>query len=165
MKEFTHIFTNIAVIIGIVFVYLELNQNAEFAIGQAIGDSFTMGRDRGAGELGENAAPILAKAMVEPEALTLEERIVVHGHHAMVLDEITYLFHTWNSIFPITDWRIAPKNLIAVHLAYPYGRFWWRQVRDGVPIPEVRELVDEVLAARPDARIEFFDALAVEPTD
>lgn len=139
----------IAILIGLVFVVLELEQNREAMQAQLTNDGYQMLVQTQSSLLGESPVDVLAKACDAPDTLTTADFILLDRYYfQLVQTQVSRLQHLGSrgrAFYPPDYWKtmIGPWRAI---FSTSVGREWWRT---GKFEPEIRALGDEVLAHWP----------------
>ena len=76
-KEWLQISSNVAILIGIVFVYMEIQQNQTLTRAQLAAEGIVMRANRANSLLGESPEVVLTKACLQPDELTTTDKIVL----------------------------------------------------------------------------------------
>ena len=151
-KGWLQLSANLAILAGLVLVIFQLRQNAdllELQILKQDTDSYI------AGDLmmiGENYAVTWQKMIEEPENLSLAEFRAIESHlwaHDIVRWRNLYDLHS-SGLLDEFAWKRMVREDLEFELAHPYGRAWWKDLKDssdliGLP-QELVEFVDEGLA-------------------
>ena len=80
-RDWIQISTNIAVVIGLIVVIYEVNQTNIHKRAELGTVSFEMHLSRRAASLGDDPSPTLAKAMSDPEELSLSEKVFMDNYN------------------------------------------------------------------------------------
>ena len=143
-RDWFQIFTNLGVILGLIVLVYQINQSHQQAEAQMVVESIQTSFASYQLVVGENPAPVLAKARSKPAELTFEERVVLDAFNRSVLLDVAMRY--WMADIGIwnTDgaWRGLAVSHVNQNLAYPAGREWWSRNRDK-SLDGVRALVDE----------------------
>ena len=157
-RDWFQIASNTAVIVGLVVLIYEVrlsNFHAELEIQAANWDMWT---GRTVAVLGEAPSTVLAKAVDNPDELTLDELMVVDAFHQNALAEIWHNGYYDQLGVGVPEWQYNVRAVARETLGYPLGRKWWSLYR--VIVDEnVRDVVDQALEENPDYRVQHFRAL------
>ena len=150
--QYFQVATNLAVLLGVVLVVIQLRQNSELLelqIIKQVADTYTAAALE---TLPENFNDVFYKSIDSPEDLT--------GAELLALDRYLWgrLLTRWRGLYDLADlglledsaWR---RSIVedAGLLDYPYGRAWWNGIKNWeTTLPEeLVALVDEVLENSP----------------
>jgi len=148
-KGWLQVSANIAILAGVVLVIFQLRQNAnllEFQILKQDTDSYISGELM---MIGENYANTWQKMIEEPENLNLAELRAIESH--LWAHDI----YRWRNLYDLYKrglldedaWKRLVGDDLEYELAHPYGRAWWKSVKDSTDLPpELVEFIDDGLA-------------------
>ncbi len=158
-RDWFQLFTNIALVAGLVVVVYEVNRNNVHKRAELATVSFEMSLSRRSASLGDDPSPILAKAMSEPENLSLAELVFMDDYNNHVLLEMWHYSYMYEAgIYTDENWRITVDQIAKSHFGYPFGRKWWASRRTWVGDLSVRDVVDEALSNEPNFRVTMFES-------
>lgn len=134
---------SIAVLVGLVFVVLELRQSHEIAQMQQQTTTFGTYNAGVRSVMGENASASIAKSCTEPETLTVQDMIVLDTVYTTYLNRMRafLLSSEVASSITVTDWTRWQSNFRLI-FATEYGRYWWSHAQWE---PEVMEIGNKIL--------------------
>ena len=142
--------SGLAILTGLLFVVLELEQNREAMGAHLSNDGYQMLTQTQASLLGENPVQVLAKACDEPESLTTADFILLDRYYFQLvqtaISRLKHLGSRGSSFYPPDYWKtvVGPWRHI---FSTTVGREWWRT---SVFDQEIRALGDEVLSTWPE---------------
>ena len=82
--------TNLGVILGLVVLIYEVNQTNKHVAASLVDSSFQMGQAHYLAMLGEAPAEVVAKAHVDKESLSLEQRLVLDAYFQSLFIELEH---------------------------------------------------------------------------
>ncbi len=101
--------------------------------------------------VGENPSPVLAKACLNPDKLTPEDRLVLRSYFRAWLTVATRLRDVQRTGDFDFDWRVAARLIFEREIVpYDYGRHVLMESLDSMP--DVAEVAAEVVADDPSCR-------------
>ena len=155
-RDWLQVLTNFGVIFGLVALVYEIRQSEQHAIANIVDSGFHLTSANLNTIMGENPSVVFAKALTNPDELTIEDKMVLGAHHKQLLFEMElYATMADLGIYEGDDfWHQIVKS-IARGLAYPKGREFWTEHRDTAQ-PMIRDLVDEAINENPNALVERY---------
>lgn len=119
--------TGIAVVIGLVMVFVELRQAKSLSLAEITSQGYSEALADLRAVMGENPAPTIAKACYDPEAITPEEHLVLVAFYSSKIGQISRL-RVLEAVaeFGVPWETAAPQVLIGVLDNEP-GRVWFEQ--------------------------------------
>lgn len=144
-KEWLQILSNLAILIGLGFVYWEIQQNQDLTRVQLASDAMIMRGDRANSLMGESPELVLIKACVQPEELDASDKIILAQIFQSRLAEATRARNTAiQTDIGITyelSWAYAFRSM----LNYEYGKEYYDRLRVNLP-DDLIEIGDRELA-------------------
>jgi len=142
---------NLAVVVGLVLVMVQMRQNAALTRVQVINDYFNAYVGSETVFAGTDPTAIWAKSILEPENLTLAEMRALEIQTYSPLSRWIGLY--WMSEAGIADdevWKGQIRADTSFYFGTAYGRAWWAHFSDSINpsfMPQVvREEIDRELA-------------------
>ena len=132
------ILTLVAVGIGAALVVYELRQTQDLARVQLYSDGFGLALQNINTMIGEDSAPIITKACLEPEKLTTAEKGVLNFYYFRQIQTIGRIraISQISDVYPEGTWRNTPALDPIFRTAI--GRAWWHS-----SIPDSDEVLKE----------------------
>ncbi len=135
---------SLGILVGLILVALQMKQNSDLLAAQLAHAESDRYIAIETAAMGEDLPRAWAKALDEPQSLTLEEQIVVEG----------YMFSTierWRSLHRVSEqglssqaWEPIVREDTSYYLAHPYGRAWWETFTSDPSVDYPPELVSFV---------------------
>ena len=148
-RDWLQLFTNIAVVIGVIVLIFEIRQTHFLTRVELISERQNLYVGRLYQLMGDQPSTALSVAYKNPTALTDEQKIVVDSYLKSIvttLDGTAYMMEL--GVFDSnTGWQTndVPKE-IRQYLGFPYARDWWKSERvNGRYTPTTVELVDRAM--------------------
>ena len=139
---------NLAILVGLILVVLELNQNTEH-IRLLLMDQITARmKENNRALLGENPTTAIEKSIHEPESMTYAEFRIVDAYLINVVgvwEDRFFLFEA--GLAGASDWKQRIKEEVAFELGSRFAKNWWREGGRKFVEPEVAQFIDEALKA------------------
>lgn len=155
--------SNLAVIVGVVLVVIQLRQNADLLEFQILKQETDNYIESDIILVGTDYPRVFEKMLKAPQEITLAEARVIEaslwGHNLVRWRNLYDLFE--RGLLDESSWqRIVGEDLDYV-LAHPYGRAWWEESRTYALIPEeLTAFIDQRLSESPNnATREYHDKL------
>ena len=128
----THLLTllaNLGVILGIVFLVLEMRQTSAIATAQVRLDYSAGWRSVDESRQDESFAKILTKSMESPEDLSLTELIRLDAYYSGILDQLLSAQTTRTTGLVDGEFSEVANTIGSIYFSDAFARAWWRQVR------------------------------------
>ena len=147
----THLLTlaaNIGVIVGIVFLVLEIRQTSAIATAQVRLDYSAGWRSVDESRQDESFSEVITKSIENPEELSLSEVIQLDAYYTGILDQM--LSAQTARVTGLVDGPFSEvANMVgAIYFSDEFARSWWKQVRSDWSTPpgnEFQEIMDEAI--------------------
>ncbi len=119
--------TGIAVVIGLIMVFVELRQAKSLSLAELTSQGYSEALADLRTVMGENPAPTIAKACFAPEEITPDEHVVLVAFYSSKIAQISRL-RVLEAVaeFGVPWETAAPQVLIGV-LDNELGRIWFEQ--------------------------------------
>ncbi len=141
---------NLGVIVGIVFLALEMRQTSAIALAEARLTYSAVWRSVDESRQDESFSKVFTKSIVTPEQLSLNEVIRLDGYYTGVLDQLLTA-QTFRATGLVDSEFADVANIIgAVYFSNEFARSWWRQVRSDWTLAsdsEFQKIMDEAVIA------------------
>ena len=126
--------TGIAVVVGLVMVFVELRQAKSLSLAEITSQGYSEALADLRAVMGENPAPTIAKACYNPKAITPEEHLVLVAYYSSKIGQISRL-RVLEAVaeFGVPWETAAPQVLIGV-LDNDPGRIWFEQNLKNDPV-------------------------------
>ena len=119
--------TGIAVVIGLVMVFIELRQAKSLSLADITSEGYAEAIADFRAVMGENPAPILAKSCIDPDGLEPEEMVVLHAYFNSKIAQVSRLrVLEMVAEFGVPWQVVAQQQLNAVLVSEP-GKKWFEQ--------------------------------------
>ena len=117
--------TVIALVAGFAVVIWELQQGKDLAYAQILTDEITRFHDRSLALMGEDPRDALAKASLEPDALTEEDAVTLHGFYSTVtMNWVGIRLTAQVGGIDRIPWETTVKSQASTYMSSPTGRKW-----------------------------------------
>ena len=140
---------SLAVLVGLGLVVLELRQARAIAQSEMVSESFAIGAENVSAVMGESPARALARACLEPAALTPDELIVVsfyYSHRIALVRRFASITRA-TELYPDENWQLyARSNVLPEVFSSEVGRAWWRTHAPYKGDETLKAIGDELLA-------------------
>ena len=134
---------NLAVLIGLILVAIQIKQNTEITRAQVANDWFLADMQLELAMMGENPALAWTKAVYVPDELTQHDAAVLDRYFNYGLVQVQRLQRM--SELGLADNRWKDRiNYLKWHLGNNVGRRWWAHSKSAFP-PEFRATIDDLL--------------------
>ena len=150
LQHWVTVAANVGVLIGLIFLVLEMRQNSAIATAQARLDYATGWREVDGVRQDPEFAAILAKSFEEPENLSFTEVIQLDAYYWGVVDQMISAQVGAESGVRERPFQTAANEAAEMHFSNEFARAWWRQVRwhweDGGP-DDFRQTMEQAIEA------------------
>ncbi len=145
--DWPRILSNLAIILGLVLVWYELNQNQELSRAQAQMDDSAALQAFEHTLMGDNPAAAIVKARADPTQLSAEEKIIVDSY----VTSIFVRLESYEYVSVFVDWESAVTYDLRKSLNFEYARNWWEREKEyGADWrPRITEMVDDFYSQNP----------------
>ncbi len=138
---------NVGILAGLVFVYLQLEQNNEILKAEMLRSESQASIQMEQSLIGENGAQVWAKALQNPTDLTLAEQRILEAIIWSNVENWRHSYHLATAGFIEKEWQARIDTDAPYFLGNPYGRAWWQQFGGNNNLPvELRDYISETLA-------------------
>jgi hypothetical protein len=142
--------TGLALLIGLVLVFVELQQAKSLTLAQLTSDGYSDAMEEFRVLMGENPAPVIAKSCFKPEELTPDEYVVLTAFYNGRVAQISRLrVLELVADFGVPWQALAEQQLIGVLDTKP-GREWFQ--RNLYSDPDLRAVGEMVIESNPDCK-------------
>ena len=139
--------TGIALVIGLVLVFVELQQAKSLTLAQLTSDGYSEAMEEFRVLMGENPAPVIAKSCFAPDDLTPEEYVVLTAFYSGRIAQISRLrVLELVADFGVPWQALAEQQLVGILDTKP-GREWFQ--RNLHADPELSAVAEVVIASNP----------------
>jgi hypothetical protein len=139
---------NIGVIVGIVFLVLEMRQNSAIATAQVRLEYAAGWRSVDESRQDKSFSEVFAKSIENPEELFLNEVIQLDAYYSGILDQMLSAQIAWTAGLVAVPFAEVAKTVGAIYFSNEFARSWWTQVRSDWSYPpgdEFQEIMDEAI--------------------
>jgi len=121
--------TNVAVLIGLVLVIVELDQNTTLTRVNLVNESATAENETWITLMGEAPGNIIAMSIECPTELTFADYVVLDSYMYTALNNIYRKYElAKEGLFTASDWQAEVRNYVHWYLDYEFGRVYWERV-------------------------------------
>jgi hypothetical protein len=120
---------NLGVIVGIVFLVLEMRQNSAIASAQVRLDYAAGWRSVDESRQSESFAKVIVKSIESPEELSLIELVQLDAYYSGVLDQLLSAQIASTSGLRETPFADVAKSVGTIYFSNEFARSWWTQIR------------------------------------
>lgn len=141
---------NIGVIVGIVFLVIEMRQNSAIATAQVRLDYAAGWRSVDESRQDESFAEVFAKSIMKPEELSPNEVVQLDAYYSGVLDQM--MSAQTASAAGLREFSFAESaaSVGAIYFSNEFARSWWTQVKADWSVSidnEFQKVMDESITA------------------
>jgi hypothetical protein len=139
---------NIGVIVGIVFLVLEMRQNSAIATAQVRLEYAAGWRSVDESRQDESFSEVFTKSIENPEELSLNEVVQLDAYYSGILDQMLSAQTAWTAGLRDAPFAEVAKIVGAIYFSNEFARSWWTQVRSDWSSPpgnEFQEIMDEAI--------------------
>lgn len=144
VDDWLRIASNVAVLIGLILIYLEIQNNTFVTRAELIDSGYLQLNEIQRDLVDDGMASVWIKSMEAPTELTAAERVRLNDRFQRLL-----LLYTRERVFTSLDvyeeWQGIVRATASVFFGNPYGRAFWAVRRESVN-PEIAAAVDSILA-------------------
>ena len=160
LNQWLLLVSHLGILGGLILVGLQIRQDSEIARVQLFSDITSSRMEMAGATLGDNPAPVLAKALKEPDALTESELYVMDAYLIRGLNEVrrSLVLKRVGLDVGIT----APENTLAFYFGNEFAQRWWATfVASGEDVGNdvLRQIDGLVRATDPGFTTNVFDSL------
>jgi len=139
--------TNVAVVVGLVLVVLELNQNSELARLELVNDHNSMENELILATMESAPKEAIAKSIECPEKLDLSDYVVIDAYLYTGMNLVYRDYElAKEGFFTEKDWKSEVDNYAHWYLSGEFGTSYWNNVGRNYFDAEFVEYVESVLA-------------------
>ncbi len=147
MNQWLSIAANFGVIVGIIFLVLELQQNRDIATAQVRLDFAAGWRSIDETRQQENFANTLAVSIENPESLSLSEMIQLNAFYWGVIDQVLSAKEASEAGVRTSPFELTARQAAILFFSNDFAQKWWQQVNSLWPeTDELRKIMDEEIA-------------------
>ena len=162
-NNWLQIVANLGIVVGLLLVGVQLKQNSDLLRTQLLYEESDRAMQLEALLVGEDGAKVWAKAMEDPENLTLAEQRIMEAllwSYTEQLRSVRLLAEL--GLLDNTDWRLRVQNEAGFFYGSRYGSAWWKNFSGGNDPVLPKDLVgavDEQLSQHsPNYTVEYIRA-------
>lgn len=119
--------TGVALLIGLVLVFIELRQAKELSLAELTSEGYSEAMSEFRSLMGENPAPVVAKACFEPEKVTPDEQVVLASYYSLKMAHIERIRVLELVAEFGVPWPILARQQLAGVLNTELGRIWFER--------------------------------------
>jgi len=139
---------NIGVIVGIIFLVIEMRQNSAIATAQVRLDYAAGWRSVDESRQDASFAEVFAKSIKKPEELSPNEVVQLDAYYSGVLDQMMSAQTASTAGLRESSFAEVATSVGAIYFSNEFARSWWTQVRSDwsiSPENEFQEIMDEAI--------------------
>lgn len=121
---------NLGVIVGIVFLVLEIRQNSDIATAQVRLDYAAGWRSIDEQRQDEAFAQVYAKSILSPDELSFSEIIQLDGYYIGVIDQMLSAYTASRAGLRSGRFEDVARQVAMGYFSNAYGQAWWQQARE-----------------------------------
>lgn len=119
--------TGLALLIGLVLVFFELRQAKALSLAELSSEGYSEIMSEFRSVMGENPAPVIAKACLEPDKITPDEQVVLTAYYNLKIAHIERLRVLELVAEFGVPWPMLAREQLARVLETEAGRSWFEQ--------------------------------------
>ena len=139
---------NLGVLVGIVFLVLEMRQNSAIATAQVRLEYAAGWRSVDESRQDESFSEVFTKSIENPEELSLNEVVQLDAYYSGILDQMLSAQTASTAGLRDAPFAEVAKTVGAIYFSNEFARSWWTQVRSDWSSPagnEFQEVMDEAI--------------------
>lgn len=139
---------NVGVIVGIIFLALEMQQTSAIATAEARLAYAAGWRSVDESRQDESFSKVLTKSIETPEQLSLDEVVRLDGYYSGIIDQMMNAYTARKTGLVDAPFGEAANSIGAIYFSNAFARTWWKQVRSDWILPfdgEFQQAVDEAI--------------------
>lgn len=148
---------NVAVVIGLFVVAMELRQNSIVANGELSSQFQTNWEEIDRSRQEPSFAAVYAKSIERPAELTLAEQVQLDGYYWSVIDQLQLAQDLVEAELFYSSYEEIGRSFVRDVLITPYAQAWWHAHKDVADPATVRIVDDELERISPDTAQAFFN--------
>ena len=144
LNQWLLLISQLGILMGLILVGFQIQQTTELAKVQLFSDITSSRIEMAGATLGENPAPIFAKSLTDPDALTMAELYVMDAHLIRGLNEVrrAQVLKRVGLDIGIT----AHENLLAFYFGNEFAQKWWENfIKEGEDMDDVLIQIDRLI--------------------
>ena len=141
---------NIGVIVGIVFLVLEMRQTSAIATAQVRLEYSAGWRSVDESRQDELFSKLIAKSIENPEELSLSEVVQLDAYYSGILDQMLSAQTARSTGLVDGPFSQVANTVGTIYFSDEFARSWWKQVRSDWSSPqgnEFRDVMDQAIIA------------------
>ena len=148
LNEWLGVATNVGVIVGLVFLAIEINQNSEMLRMTSARESMSALQNLTIQQMDPDVAEVIGKAY-DNQQLSLSEMIILEGFLMSYLFVLQEDFIDYKAgLFPEEKWK-SHVPLVRFMFLPEAARLWWRTFQE-MYVEDFREFVADEIASLPE---------------
>ena len=135
-RDWLQIFSNLAIIAGLMIVVFELNQSKDLAYGQILTDEMTRFNDRHLTLMSDDPREAVVKSVLNPETLSPQDAVTLDAYYQSIV-------WNWYSMLRVSEvagiersWRSNVADQARDHFSTQPGRRWLKAWAALPPLPD-----------------------------
>ena len=126
-RDWLQIFSNVAILAGLVVVIYEINQSRDLAYGQILATSYATINERFVAQMGDSPQLALQKAVLNPDSLTPEDAVILDAHYNSIISSWYDVIRMSEATGIERDWRGTVRISASETFSTEPGRRWLRE--------------------------------------
>mgnify|MGYP001555503669 CR=1 FL=1 len=148
VTRFLSLAANVGVIVGIVFLVLEMRQTSAIATAQVRLEYSAGWRSVDESRQDESFSEVITKSIENPEKLSLSEVVQLDAYYSGILDQMLSAQTARSTGLVDGPFSEIANTVGAIYFSDEFARSWWKQVRSDWSSPpgnEFQEVMDEAI--------------------
>lgn len=154
---------NLGVIVGIVFLVLEIRQNVDIATAQVRLDYAAGWRSIDEQRQDEAFARVYSKSILNPDELSFSEVVQLDGYYIGVIDQMQSAYTASRSGLRPGQFENVARQVAILYFSNTYSQAWWRQSKKSWSNLEdsgFQKIMDEAIGATDErGNQEFYEGI------
>lgn len=139
---------NLGVIIGILFLAVEISQNTTNTRAQLLDQIQARIIENNNIHLREDPAPIVEKSVLDPDSLTFSEFRIMDSYLLNAINIMeSYRLLSSSALIGQNEWKISVNQNASWYFGNPYAMNWWEKVGKTVVTPELSAELDTAISS------------------
>ena len=165
LNDWLGVIGNLAVVIGLVVVAVELRQGSIVANGELTSQFQANWEEIDRSRQDSSFAIVYAKSIEQPEELTVAEMVQLDGYYWTIMDQLELARMLVESELFNSSYEEIVRPSVPVIFTTPYARAWWDSYKEFADPTTVSIVDDELARISSVTAQEFFDAIETKLSD
>ncbi len=123
-RDWLQIFSNFAIIVGLVIVVYEINQSRQLAYGQMLTDTYASINDRFMTFMGDDPRASLMKAALSPDQLSSQDAVALDAYYTSIIWDWYEMIRMSEATGIERDWRSTVEMGVREHFSTEPALRW-----------------------------------------